>query len=236
MPYNVEAIHGTANRYGIPIIEDSAESLGSKFNNEPCGTFGDISILSFNGNKIITTSGGGALISRNLKYKEKAIFLATQAKDEGIDYSHSYVGYNYRMSNISAGIGRGQMKVLNDRINARRNNFQYYYNNLNTISKLKFQEEPIGYLSNRWLTCILTDSKKTKDNLLRKLNQENIDARPSWKPMHNQPLFKDCPKYLNGVSDDLFKRGICLPSGSNLTKRDLDKVILIVIKYFESEQ
>lgn len=235
MPYNVEKIHNVAKHYGIAVIEDSAEALGSKYNNEYCGTFGDLSILSFNGNKIITTSGGGALISRDKKIKEKAIFLATQAKDKGIDYNHSRIGYNYRMSNILAGIGRGQMKVLNERIVARRNNYNYYYENLKKIAKLEFLMEPEGFYSNRWLTCILTDSKNTKTNLLHILNKENIDARPSWKPMHRQSLYKQYPKYLNGVSDDLYERGICLPSGSNLTKKDLNKVISVIRKYFINE-
>ena len=234
MPYNVNAIHSVAKQFDIPVIEDSAEALGSKYNNQHCGTFGDLSILSFNGNKIITTSGGGALVSRNEKIKEKTIFLATQAKDAGIDYNHSQIGYNYRLSNISAGIGRGQMKVLEDRIDARRNIYNYYYKNLKHFPKLTFLNEPEGYFSNRWLTCILTDSKKTKDELINFLNKENIDARPSWKPMHQQELYKSYPKYLNGVSDDLFERGICLPSGSNLTHKELDKVINIIKGYFKN--
>lgn len=234
MPYNVDAIHKISKKYDIPVIEDSAEALGSKYNNEHCGTFGDLSILSFNGNKIITTSGGGALVSRDNKIKEKTVFLATQAKDQGLEYNHSEVGYNYRMSNISAGIGRGQMHVLNDRIKSRRHNFDYYHRNLKHIEQIEFLHEPKGYFSNRWLTCILTDSKKTKNNLLVLLNNENIDARPSWKPMHRQILFKDYPCYLNGVSDDLYERGICLPSGSNLTNNELDKVINIIKSYFNN--
>lgn len=236
MPYNVDAIHSVANQYGIAVIEDSAEALGSKYKNEQCGSFGDFSILSFNGNKIITTSGGGALVTRDKKLKEKTIFLATQAKDEGLEYNHSQVGYNYRMSNISAGIGRGQMQVLNERIAARRHNFEYYYKALKHIPQLEFLQEPEGYFSNRWLTCILTDSKKTTDNLIDYLNKQNIDARPSWKPMHQQELFKDYPKYLNGVSDDLFERGVCLPSGSNLTNNDLDRVINIIKSYFNNAE
>ncbi len=234
MPYNVNAIHSVAKQFDIPIIEDSAEALGSKYNNQHCGTFGDLSILSFNGNKIITTSGGGALVTRKKEIKEKTIFLATQAKDTGIDYNHSQVGYNYRMSNISAGIGRGQMKVLEDRIDARRNIYNYYQQNLKQLPKITFLKEPKGYFSNRWLTCILTDSKKTKDDLLSLLNKENIDARPSWKPMHQQELYKNYPKYLNGISDDLFEKGICLPSGSNLTNKELDKVINIIKGYFKN--
>ena len=235
MPYNVDAIHTIAKKHDISVIEDSAEALGSKYNNECCGTFGDLSILSFNGNKIITTSGGGALVARDKKIKEKAIFLATQAKDPGIEYNHSQLGYNYRMSNISAGIGRGQMTVLEDRIKVRRQNFDYYYKNLKHIPQLEFLQEPEGYFSNRWLTCILTDSNKTKANLITVLNIKNIDARPSWKPMHQQPLYKGYPKYLNGVSDDLFNRCICLPSGSSLTHKELDKVINIIRRYFKND-
>ena len=234
MPYNVDAIHNIAHKYDIAVIEDSAEALGSKYNNEYCGTFGDLSILSFNGNKIITTSGGGALVARDNNTKEKAVFLATQAKDPGLDYNHSQLGFNYRISNISAGIGRGQMHVLEDRIKARRQNFDFYYRNLKQIKKIEFLKEPEGYFSNRWLTCILVDNSNMKIELIKKLNDEDIDARPSWKPMHQQPLFNNYPKYLNGVADDLFERGICLPSGSNLTTKELNKVINIIKSYFEN--
>lgn len=232
MPYNVDAIHQIAKKYDIAIIEDSAEALGSQYKNKRCGTFGDFSILSFNGNKIITTSGGGALVCRNEVLKQKAVFLATQAKDDGLEYNHSQIGFNYRMSNISAGIGRGQMHVLNERIQARRQVFKYYYENLNQIPLLEFPLEPEGYYSNRWLTCILTDSETTKNNLLELLNKNNIDARPSWKPMHQQQLYKNSISYLNGVSDDLYARGICLPSGSNLTTKQLDRIINIITSYF----
>ena len=234
MPYNVDAIHNIAHKYDIAVIEDSAEALGSKYNNEYCGTFGDLSIFSFNGNKIITTSGGGALVARDNNTKEKAVFLATQAKDPGLDYNHSQLGFNYRISNISAGIGRGQMHVLEDRIKARRQNFDFYYRNLKQISQIEFLIEPEGYFSNRWLTCILVDNSNMKIELIKKLNDEDIDARPSWKPMHQQPLFNNYPKYLNGVADDLFDRGICLPSGSNLTTKELNKVINIIKSYFEN--
>lgn len=233
MPYNVDAIHAVAQSYGIAVIEDSAEALGSKYHNAPCGTFGDFSILSFNGNKIITTSGGGALVCRNKTDKEHAVFLATQAKDNGLDYNHSQVGYNYRMSNISAGIGRGQMHVLEERVEARRRVFEYYFDNLNAIPQLEFALEPDGYYSNRWLTCVLTDAPTTKDNLLKKLNQHNIDARPSWKPMHLQDLYRAYPCYTNGVSDDLYARGICLPSGSNLTREQQDTIINLITSYFK---
>lgn len=232
MPYNVDAIHSLANEYGIAVIEDSAEALGSQYFGQPCGTFGDFSILSFNGNKIITTSGGGALVSRHSNDKDKALYLATQAKDPGMDYSHSQLGFNYRMSNISASIGRGQMHVLGDRIESRRNVFKYYYSKLKHINQLEFLLEPEGYFSNRWLTCILTDSESSKNDILNLFAKHNIDARPSWKPMHLQALYEKCPSYLNGVSDDLYKRGICLPSGSNLSEEQLDKVINVLTGYY----
>lgn len=232
MPYNVTDIHAIARKFQVPVIEDSAEALGSHYKNQPCGTFGDLSILSFNGNKIITTSGGGALVSRNRDTKKRAIFLATQAKDPGINYTHSEVGYNYRLSNILAGIGRGQMQVLENRIQTRRAHYEYYKNALQHISDIEFLEEPENHFSNRWLTAILFKTKTIRDGVLQALSKENIESRPSWKPMHQQPMFENHPSYLNGVSDNLFERGLCLPSGSNLTNIELDRVNLVIKKYF----
>ncbi|WP_417213403.1 DegT/DnrJ/EryC1/StrS family aminotransferase [Bizionia sp.] len=232
MPYNVPHIHAIANKYQIPVIEDSAEALGSRYNNQPCGTFGDMSILSFNGNKIISTSGGGALVSRNINSKKRAIFLATQAKDTGINYSHSEVGYNYRMSNILAGIGRGQMQVLENRIQARRSHFEYYKNALQHITDIEFLDEPENYFSNRWLSAVLFKTKTIRDGVLNALLEENIESRPSWKPMHQQDIFKNHASYLNGVSDNLFERGLCLPSGSSLTTVELDRVNQVIRNYF----
>ncbi len=227
MPYNVIEIQKISRKYDIPIIEDSAEALGSEVNGQKCGTFGDIAILSFNGNKIITTSSGGALITSNNLMKEKTIFLATQAKDSAPHLQHSQIGYNYRLSNVLAGIGLGQMEVLQDRVKSRRENFNYYSESLNK-EHFQFLEEPSGYFSNRWLTCILTKSFKVREKIRNALNQFNIESRPLWKPMHLQPIFSACPTYLNGNSADLFKKGLCLPSGSNLSKKDLQHIVSII--------
>ncbi|MBT8394332.1 MAG: aminotransferase class I/II-fold pyridoxal phosphate-dependent enzyme [Bacteroidia bacterium] len=235
MPYNVDEIHGLSKKYDIPILEDSAEALGSNYKGQKCGTFGDISILSFNGNKIITTSGGGALVTKTKKIRDKAIFLATQARDEAVEYHHSHVGYNYRMSNVIAGIGRGQISVIDDRVKKRRSIFELYKTSFQNIDEIEFLAEPEGYYSNRWLTCITLPSLRIREELRLYLEKENIESRPLWKPMHLQPIFKDMPKYTNGVSGDLFNRGLCLPSGSNLTESDLQRIILRVKKYFESK-
>jgi len=230
MPYKIDEIRKIANSYDIPIIEDSAEALGSTFKNEKCGTFGDIGILSFNGNKIITTSGGGALIAKNKKYVEKAVFLATQARDDAPHYQHSQVGYNYRMSNVLAGIGRGQMEVLPERVGARRANYSYYEQHLSEFKDITFLDEPKEYHSNRWLSCILTSSFESREKVRLALLQENIESRPLWKPLHLQPVFKNTPCYVDGTSEILFERGLCLPSGSNLSEEDLNLVVEIIKK------
>ncbi|WP_299896391.1 aminotransferase class I/II-fold pyridoxal phosphate-dependent enzyme [uncultured Aquimarina sp.] len=228
MPYNAEAIHRIATEYQIPVLEDSAESLGSSYHGVKCGTFGDIAILSFNGNKIITTSGGGALVAKDEEVKRKAIFLSTQARDDAPHYQHSEIGYNYRMSNIIAGIGRGQMEVLDKHVGYRRNNFEYYCKHLSDSTDIKFLQEPEGSYSNRWLTCIETTSFELREKLRLALAKENIESRPLWKPMHLQPVFKDCDAYLNGISNDLFDRGLCLPSGSNLEEEDLFRIVSVI--------
>lgn len=225
MPYQHEEIRKIADRYEIPILEDAAEALGSKYKNMPCGTLGDLSILSFNGNKIITTSGGGALVTRSKDMKDKAIFLATQARDQADHYQHSEIGYNYRMSNIVAGIGRGQMEVLDLRVEQRRANYYFYKKELSDKDGIKFLDETEDAFSNRWLSCILTDSFEKREKIRLNLAKDNIESRPLWKPMHLQPIFMKYPKYTNGVSEDLFNRGLCLPSGSNLSKSDLNRVI-----------
>jgi len=232
MPYKVEEISSIAQQYNIPIIEDSAEALGSSYKGKKCGTFGDIAILSFNGNKIITTSGGGALISKKKHLNDKALFLATQARDEAIEYLHSEIGYNYRMSNVLAGIGRGQMEVLEKRIEQRRHNFVFYYKTLQYIEDIEFLNEPKHFHSNRWLTTILLPSKEKRNRIAKALNEKNIENRPLWKPMHQQPVFKNYPCYLNGVSDDLFERGLCLPSGSNLTEKERNRVTDVIKNVF----
>lgn len=244
MPAKMAEILSIANEYGVAVIEDAAEALGSNIENKPCGSFGEFGVLSFNGNKIITTSGGGALLSENAEMIEKARFLATQARDAAPHYQHSHIGYNYRMSNVLAGIGRGQLEVLADRVNARRTNFEKYVNyfskwNSNGFS-IKFQEEPEGYYSNRWLTCILVDpilnNGLTREVIRISLQEENIESRPLWKPMHQQPIFSASKAYLNGVSDKLFEDGLCLPSGSNLTDEEFDRIFETLDQIFAKFQ
>ena len=225
MPYKCDEIQEIALKYDIPVLEDSAEALGSRYRDRKCGSLGDLSILSFNGNKIITTSGGGALLTMDEKVKAKAIFLSTQARDNAPHYQHSHIGYNYRMSNVLAGIGRGQMEVLCERVTARRKNYSIYKDALSEISEITFLEEPDYAYSNRWLTTILTDSFETREKIRLFLEEANIESRPLWKPMHLQPVFNSCPSYINGVSEEMFEKGLCLPSGSNLLKSDLDRVI-----------
>ncbi len=224
MPARMDEIMSVANRYGIPVIEDAAEALGSRYNEKSLGSFGDFGVFSFNGNKIITTSGGGALASDNKAMIKKARFLATQARDEAPHYQHSHIGYNYRMSNVIAGIGRGQMEVLNERVEQRRANYDFYLKNLSQYKGITFLEEPSdAYFSNRWLTTVLIDAKKTgitRENLQIELEKEDIETRPLWKPMHLQPVFSSYPSYLNGVSESLFNTGLCLPSGSNMTDEE----------------
>ncbi len=225
MPYMHDEIKCLSEKYEIPVLEDSAEALGSKYKGKRCGTLGDISVLSFNGNKIITTSGGGALVLKDKELRKKAVFLATQARDNEPHYQHSHVGYNYRMSNIVAGIGRGQMEVLPERVEARRSNFEYYQSKLKDKNGITFVNEPEGFFSNRWLSCILTESFEQREKIREKLQNVNIETRPLWKPMHMQPIFDKYPKYINGTSEGLFEVGLCLPSGSDLIKEDLDRVI-----------
>ncbi len=229
MPANLDRIMEIADNFNIPVIEDAAEALGSRFNNKFVGTFGKLGVFSFNGNKIITTSGGGALVSNNTIYTNKARFLATQARDKAPHYQHSQIGYNYRMSNILAGIGLGQMEVLNERIRQRRSNFFYYLERLGDISGIEFSVEPNNkYFSNRWLTTIIIDPSvagATRNDLHSFMEKRNIETRPLWKPMHMQPVFSDCPAYLNGVSEELFEKGLCIPSGSNLSEGDLERVV-----------
>jgi dTDP-4-amino-4,6-dideoxygalactose transaminase len=232
MPAKMKEITKIANDYNIPVIEDAAEALGSNIDGKPCGSFGEFGVLSFNGNKIITTSGGGALLSNKLDMIEKARFLATQARDTAPHYQHSHIGYNYRMSNVLAGIGRGQLEVLSNRVEARRANYSRYlsyFTNLNKNGfKIKFQLEPAGYFSNRWLTCILVNPKDnkgvTREKIRLEMEDQNIETRPLWKPMHQQPIFSNAKAYLNGISDTLFEYGLCLPSGSNLSEEEFERI------------
>ena len=229
MPYKVDEIQKISEKYEIPVIEDSAEALGSKYKDRPCGTFGDLAVLSFNGNKIITTSGGGALVTKSPERKREAVFLATQARDDAPHYQHSKIGFNYRLSNISAGIGRGQMKVLNKRVQARRDMFQFYVNLFRDFDGIKVFEEPSKeYYSNHWLSVIEIDNKQTggitREDLRKSLEKVNIESRPLWKPMHLQPVFQDYPFYGTGVAENVFENGLCLPSGSNLSENDRNRI------------
>jgi dTDP-4-amino-4,6-dideoxygalactose transaminase len=226
-----------AKKYDIPVIEDAAEALGSRYDGTKVGRFGKMGILSFNGNKIITTSGGGALISDDEELIKKARFLATQARDKAPHYQHSEIGYNYRMSNIVAGIGRGQMEVIDERVKQRRANYEFYKSNLKDIKGVSFTEEPgPEYFSNRWLTTILIDPEiaaSNREEIRLALEKENIECRPLWKPMHLQPVFSGYPCYTNGVSETLFNNGLCLPSGSNLTEEDKGRVLGSLLRCFK---
>jgi len=227
MPAKMDEIMAIANLYDIPVLEDAAEALGSSINGKMCGTFGKISALSFNGNKIITTSGGGALVSHDADIVAKARFLSTQARDEAPHYQHSQVGYNYRMSNICAGIGRGQMQVLDTRIEQRRRIFNWHMQEMAGVPGISFVQEPEGYFSNRWLTTILVDPEQsgmTRETLRLALEAKNIESRPLWKPMHMQPVFAGTPFYGDGTAERLFQHGLCLPSGSNLTDAELARI------------
>lgn len=232
MPAKMEEILAVASKYAIPLIEDAAESLGSSIDNIPCGTFGSLGVISFNGNKIITTSSGGVLISNNEDFILSAKHLATQAKDAGPFYQHSKIGYNYKMSNVLAGIGLGQLSVLNERVAARRDNYNRYFNYFSAWNQkgfnIEFQLEPSGFFSNRWLTCILIDPATNKGitiaSIRQLFEQYQIEVRSLWKPMHLQPVFVGMPRYLNGISDRLFDIGLCLPSGSSLTDDDFDRI------------
>lgn len=229
MPAKMEAIMHLASRYEIPVIEDAAEALGSRYQGKACGSFGDMGVLSFNGNKIITTSSGGALISENEEWIKKARYLSTQARDEAPHYQHSQIGYNYRMSNVLAGIGRGQMMVLGDRVRQRRENFNFYHQSLQDIPGISFQPEEANSFSNRWLTCIVVDPTQTngitREDIRLHLEKNQIESRPLWKPMHLQPVFADAPYFGSTVSAQLFKDGLCIPSGSNLSEEDRIRVI-----------
>jgi dTDP-4-amino-4,6-dideoxygalactose transaminase len=237
MPIKIDQIQAIADHYQVPVIEDAAEALGSTFKGQACGTFGLMAALSFNGNKIITTSGGGALVSKHKEYIDQARFLATQARDEAPHYQHSQIGYNYRMSNIVAGIGRGQMEVLDDRINQRRANNKRYRDFFNNISGVTFQTEPDStYYSNYWLTAILIDPTLThgitKEDVRLALEAENIESRPLWKPMHLQPVYRGTKFYGLGVCEKLFDQGLCLPSGSNLMEEEFDRIFNALSKIF----
>ena len=235
MPALMDEITAICSKYEIPLIEDSAEALGSTYKNKKCGTFGDFAILSFNGNKIITTSGGGALVGPTKETKEKTIFLSTQARDNAPHYQHSEIGYNYRLSNICAGIGRGQMEVLSDRIQQRRAINEFYKDVFSNIDAVNlFSEASSDFFSNHWLSSITIDKKvttRTNQELMAAFAEENIETRPLWKPMHLQPVFNDCQYYGETVSEELFTAGLCLPSGSNITNDDKNRIYEVISNY-----
>ena len=231
MPAKVDELLDVANKYKIPIVEDAAEALGSIYKGRMCGTFGDFSVLSFNGNKIITTSGGGAMVCNTLEKKENTIFLATQARDQAPHYQHSQIGYNYRMSNINAGIGRGQMEVLDKHIKLRREINTFYKELFKDKKEVTvFTEINQNRFSNHWLSSITIGENApfTKNELYHKMTEANIETRPLWKPMHLQPVFKNAPYYGSNISETLFSSGLCLPSGSNLTKQERERIYRVV--------
>jgi dTDP-4-amino-4,6-dideoxygalactose transaminase len=238
MPAKMNEIQKIADQYSVPIIEDAAEALGSHYKAKNCGTFGEMAALSFNGNKIITTSGGGALVSKNKDFIDQARFLATQARDNAPHYQHSQIGYNYRMSNIVAGIGRGQMEVLDERVAQRRTNNERYRVFFRGISGITFQTEPnTDYFSNYWLTAILIDPVKTggicSEDVRLALDAENIESRPLWKPMHLQPVYEGTKFFGSGVCNQLFEQGLCLPSGSNLKEIEFERIFEVLTKIFK---
>jgi dTDP-4-amino-4,6-dideoxygalactose transaminase len=232
MPAKLEEVQAVCARYEVPLIEDAAEALGSTYRGRALGTFGVMGVLSFNGNKIITTSGGGAMISDSLEFIIKAKFLSTQARDPAPHYQHSQIGYNYRMSNVSAGIGRGQMLVLNERVAQRRANHERYRQFFLNIPGVSMLSEPDGFFSNRWLSCILVNPAQTggitREDVRLVLERENIESRPLWKPLHLQPVFEQFPYYGGSVAESLFERGLCLPSGSNLSDQEFERVLEVL--------
>jgi len=237
VPYQIEAVRTVADKYQIPILEDSAEALGSSYKGQKCGSFGDIGVLSFNGNKIITTSGGGAIVTKTAALKDKAIFYSTQSRDNAPHYQHSEIGYNYRMSNICAGIGRGQMEVLNEHVALRRQMHDFYVAVFASIEGVDVFTTPNDdYFANYWLSAITIDATKTNgitpETIRLALEAENIESRPLWKPMHLQPIFSNYPYYGSNVAENLFDNGLCLPSGSNLTNNDRERIASVIASVF----
>ena len=238
VPYQVEAIKAISDKYNIPVLEDSAEALGSSYKGQKCGTFGDIGVLSFNGNKIITTSGGGAIVTKSKELKDKAVFFATQSRDDAPHYQHSEIGYNYRMSNICAGIGRGQMEVLDAHVALRRKMYEFYVDLFKDIEAVTVFTVPnTDYFANYWLSAILIEPNKAKgidrEALRLAFEAANIESRPLWKPMHLQPIFEHYPYYGSNVAETLFEKGLCLPSGSNLTDEERVRIKKVVFDFFK---
>jgi dTDP-4-amino-4,6-dideoxygalactose transaminase len=241
VPYKIEEIRIIADNYGIPILEDSAEALGSSYKGKRCGTFGDISVLSFNGSKIITTSSGGAIVTSTKELKDRCAFLASQAKENEPHYRHCEVGYNYRMSNVLAGIGRGQMEVLDKHVDSRRKMHEFYIDLFKNIKGFSVYNVPnADYFANYWLTTVLIDPTETNgitnETVRLKLLEENIDSRPLWKPMHRQPVFCEYPYYGNNIAETLFDKGLCLPSGSNLSDEDRGRIKSVFLNLFRIQK
>lgn len=236
MPAKMDEITAIAQEFQIPVIEDAAEALGSTYKGQACGTFGRFGVLSFNGNKIITTSGGGALVCHTQEDKDKTVFLSTQARDNAPHYQHSHIGFNYRMSNIVAGIGRGQMEVLKDRVAARRAMHDFYFETFKNIEGVTVFSEPGNdFYSNHWLSAIIVDPQvtgKNREGLRLAFLEDNIESRPLWKPMHLQPVFESSPYYGGKISENLFDNGLCLPSGSNLSDDDRERIATVIRNYF----
>lgn len=237
IPYKIDEIRNIADTYQIPILEDSAEALGSSYKGQMCGTFGDVGVLSFNGSKIITTSGGGALITQSKVLKDKAIFLATQARDKAPHYQHSEIGYNYRMSNICAGIGRGQMEVLNEHIELKRAIHEFYVDLFKDIDGVTVFAEPnADYFANYWLTTILVNPLKAnginREMLRLAFSEKNIESRPLWKPLHLQPIFSQYHYFGGNIAETLFDNGLCLPSGPILTNNEKERIQSVVVELF----
>ena len=238
VPYQIEAIKAISDKYNIPVLEDSAEALGSSYKGQKCGTFGDIGVLSFNGNKIITTSGGGAIVTQSKELKDRAVFFATQSRDDAPHYQHSEIGYNYRMSNICAGIGRGQMEVLDAHVQLRREMHDFYVDLFQDIDAVRVFTVPnTDYFANYWLSAILIEPNTAKridrEALRLAFEAANIESRPLWKPMHLQPIFEQYPYYGSNVAETLFEKGLCLPSGSNLSDEERVRIKKVVFDFFK---
>ena len=235
MPAKMDEIVAIANEFEIPVLEDAAEALGSEYKGKRCGSFGEFACLSFNGNKMITTSGGGALVCSTEEEAKRTMFFATQARDDAPHYQHSHIGYNYRMSNICAGIGRGQMMVLDNHVARRRAIHQLYKKELEGIAGISVFDNPSSDFNfNHWLTCIVVDpaiAGFSREDIRLKMDEANIETRPLWKPMHMQPVFEGTPFYGDGTSEALFDKGLCLPSGSSLTDDDIMRVIEVITSF-----
>lgn len=229
MPAKIEEIVAVARRFEVPLIEDAAEAFGSMYQQKKVGVFGDISVFSFNGNKIITTSGGGAFLSKNEQHARRAKHLATQARESNHQYNHHEVGFNYRLSNICAAIGRGQLRNIEDRVVQRRNVYDFYKENLGLIEEFIFVKEPTPAYSNRWLSTVLVGDSHLAEKIFNRLRDNKIECRPLWKPMHLQPVFREMTFFGKNYSGYLSAHGLCLPSGTNLTEDRLSKICEIIL-------